>query len=285
MAWKCPECGNKNDDPAAECACGYAFYKMLGIKPDTPGKEVRQTYKYLINIWRKNSSSRDPHAVRNAVERLKKINEAYDIFKNIESSPSGEKRNYPVKSASFAVILIVFATALFLIFNTSEKDKTAENTAEQTDDKSSVRPDTVNQGRLTNKPDESRSRPQGTISGDNNALNKTSPVQGGNFTEDVIPEKTEEGAIELVKKSRVLDRFSNVETIMKKWTDENPGKFKVIGWKARKVDDQIYMVSYSVSDSTGIKGFYFDVDFSTGAVRHLLNHPEILKKYGIQYNQ
>jgi hypothetical protein len=72
---------------------------------------------------------------------------------------------------------------------------------------------------------------------------------------------------------------------MKKWAEENSGKIQIVGWKAKRIDERTYLVSYTASDGLSSKGFYFDIDIKTGTVRHIADHPELQKKYGIQYNQ
>lgn len=51
------------------------------------------------------------------------------------------------------------------------------------------------------------------------------------------------------------------------------------------MDEQFYLVAFTISDGIDTKGFYFDVDPNTGAVRHLADHPDLQKKYNIQYKQ
>jgi hypothetical protein len=75
------------------------------------------------------------------------------------------------------------------------------------------------------------------------------------------------------------------EAIIKKWTEENAEKFQIIGWKARKMDDERYLVSYMAMDGASPKGFYFDLDIRTGEVENLENKPELQKKYNILYSK
>ena len=93
-----------------------------------------------------------------------------------------------------------------------------------------------------------------------------------------------ERAIEMVKRSEALLKMTTVESIVKKWTEENSGKYKMVGWQARKMDDQKYLVSYIAMDGDRPKGFYFDLDVQTGVVQDLARNPELQKKYNIQYS-
>ena len=98
-------------------------------------------------------------------------------------------------------------------------------------------------------------------------------------------EITDEQAIEMVKKSHALFRNTSTESIIKKWTEDNSEKLQIIGWKARKMDDEKYLISYTAMDGALPKGFYFDLDIRTGEVENLANKPDLQKKYNIQYSQ
>ena len=98
-------------------------------------------------------------------------------------------------------------------------------------------------------------------------------------------EMTEEKAIEMVKNSHALYRNTSTESLIKKWSEENAAKFQIIGWKARKVDEEKYLVSFTAMDGAFPKGFYFDLDIRTGEVENLENKPELQKKYNIQYSK
>lgn len=287
MTWKCPECGNNNDDAVAECACGYAFYKILGLKPDASEKEVKQAYRYLLKVWQTDRFSNDPLSEKKAKDRLKKINDAYDNYRNYASNlPGVKKRTRPIKIASLAAISILFLIILLVFFNISQKNKLQEQSTAQLSDKVKTRPSRLNQVNVQNIPEKPKEQSSEDSSHGKDALQQTSSSeQTGNFSADMSPEKAEERATELVKKSHAIDRFSDVETLMKKWADVNSGKFQIIGWQAKKIDDKTYLVSYTASDGLGTKGFYFDININTGTVKHIADDPELQKKYGIKYNQ
>ncbi len=274
MAWKCPDCGIDNDDSASECACGYAFYKILGVKKDASEEEVKQAYKYLQNVWDVDKFSHDPSLQKKAQERLKKIDEAYDNFRHFVPTRSvTEKRGGLIKIISFAGIIILVFVTLLVFLNISRKDKTQEQLA--------TRPNEVKPQPFTEKRVDVQDEPKEPGRQSLEELSRTDL----NLSKDISPEEAEDKAIELVKKSYAIDRFSNVETLMRKWTDEISDKFLIIGWKAKKMDDQTYLVSYTASDGLNTKGFYFDINTKTGTVRHIADHPELQKKYGIQYNK
>lgn len=274
MAWKCPECGINNDDSVLECTCGYAFYKILGVKKDASEEEVKQAYKYLQEVWRIDRFSHDLSLQKKAQERLGKIDEAYDNFKYFVSNRSvTEKRKRLIKITSFAGIIILVFVTLFVFLNISRKDKPQEQL-------------TARLGEIKPQPfTEKRVDVQDIPKEPGRQFFEESSRTDLHFSKDMSPEEAEGKAIELVKKSHAIDRFSDIETLMKKWTDEVSGKFQIIGWKAKKMDDQTYLISYTALDGLNTKGFYFDINTKTGTVRHIADHPELQKKYGIQYNK
>jgi len=123
MKWKCPECNLENSDKFLECTCGYAFYKMLGVNPGASRKEVDQTYRYLKKVWDKNIQSKDPVMKQKAQERMKKIDEAYGIYKHfVTGTPKPEKKTPFIKIASIAGIAIIILAGVLIFFFVSRKD-------------------------------------------------------------------------------------------------------------------------------------------------------------------
>jgi len=284
MGWKCPECGNSNDAAVAECVCGYAFYKILGVKPDASEEEVKQAYKYLLKVWQTDRFSNDPLSEKKAKERLKKIDDAYDTFRHYASDlPGFKKRSKSIKIASFAAVFVLVLVVMFVFFNTSQKDKLQERSTVQPNNKVESGSFPVNRAEQ-NVTEGSKNQSNENLS-EGKGLSEKMPETADKVLVDRGAGKTEEMAIESVKKSHVIDRFSDVEALMRKWTDENSGKFQIIGWQAKKVDERIYLVSYTASDGLDTKGFYFDIDMNTGTVHHIADHPELQKKYGIKYKQ
>jgi hypothetical protein len=275
MGWKCPECGIQHEDISSECSCGYSLYKVLGIIPGVSGEEAKQAYKYLLKVWESDRSSHDPVSKKKAEERLRKINEAYGIFKkNLPGSSADLKKSNIIKiAASAGAVFIILLVVLALYSNVFKTDKTPGPQSAQKEVKtdlpaapavSSTPVVQVNTGQTSGSPLHEISTP-------------LQPDGSGGITE--------EKAIEMVKKSQTLTRNISNEAIIKKWTEENAEKFQIIGWKARKMDDERYLVSYMAMDGASPKGFYFDLDIRTGEVENLENNPELQKKYNIQYSK
>ncbi len=102
-------------------------------------------------------------------------------------------------------------------------------------------------------------------------------------TEEMSSSTPEEKAIEMVKRSDALLKMTTVDSIVSKWTQDNTGKYKLIGWQAKKIDEQKYIVSYTALDGSTPKGFYFVADLQSGGVEDLAHNPELQKKYDVQY--
>ena len=88
------------------------------------------------------------------------------------------------------------------------------------------------------------------------------------FPADITSLRADERAIALVKRSRGIDRY---------YSDES----QISNWKAKKIDDQKYIVSFTASKGSDTSEFYFDTNIKTGSVRNITDRRE-LQKYGIQ---
>jgi len=276
MGWKCPECGDQHEDIFSECSCGFSAYKILGIKPGSSGEEAKQAYKYLLTVWQTDSSSHDAASRKRAEERLKKINGAYGILRdNLSGGPSEVK-----KSSSLKISLSVGAGAIILLgvlaFSTGvfKPEETIGPGPSKKDEETNLSPfpaEKANVVQATGAP--SHESPE-------------QPVQtASKNSSDTGAEMTEEMAIERVKKSHALLPKTSTESIIRKWAENNSEKLQIIGWQARKMDDEKYLISYTAMDGVLPKGFYFDLDIRTGEVVNLANKPDLQKKYNILYSQ
>ena len=275
MAWKCPECGVQNEDSSTECSCSYSFFKILGIRPGASAEEAKQAYKYLLTVWQTDRSGQDPLSKKKAEDRLKKINEAYEIFrKNIPKSFADSKKGSFIKiAASAGAAFILLLGVLAMTTNLFKADKT-------------IQPEPSQKEKTSTSGVPSEEKRTGVASG----VPSTEPPQS---SVQVPPEAavdensgiTEERAVEIVKKSRAIFGSFSTESIIKKWTDENASKYRMIGWNAKKMGEENYLVSYTAMDGTDVKGFYFDLNAKTRHVENLANNPELQKKYNIRYSQ
>ena len=256
MKWKCPECGLEISDKFLECTCGYAFYKMLGVNPGASRKEVDQTYQYLKNVWNKNIQSKDPVMKQKARERMKKIEEAYSIYKLfVTGVPEVEKKPPVIKIAFIVGIAIIVLAAVLVFFFISRKDTTREQFSKA--QKRDVVPSDQFGQEYSPEGAQEQYREE-----DYQAL------PNDRFTEDITSLKADEQAIALVKRSRGIDRF---------YSDES----QIKDWEVKRINDQKYIVSFSASKGADTSKFYFDTNIKTGSVRNIKDLQE-LQKYGIQ---
>ena len=73
---------------------------------------------------------------------------------------------------------------------------------------------------------------------------------------------------------------SMTETIQN-WLKAKKGILRVYGWKARKVDDQTYLVGYTFDEGPGTNagGWVFEVNLEARIVRSVQGDQELEKKY------
>ncbi|MHB8881432.1 MAG: hypothetical protein ACYC69_07980 [Thermodesulfovibrionales bacterium] len=270
MEWTCPECGIHHEEGSPECSCGYSFFKTLGVKPGASAEEVKKAYNYARAIWEKESGADDQVLRKKAGDRLRKIETAYETFRQYSSAASGEKRaasNTMLIAASAAGIILLAVIAVFIFRSKGPVG--------------GQRPDPAPAKQETATP-QTGSIPQSAGPGDTPA---GTAAQGAPPPEQIPVAVTEERAIELVKTSTALFKNTPVAAIVNKWTEDNSGKYKMVGWQAKKFDEQKILVSYIAMDGDTPKGFYFDVDIQSGAVQNLAGNPELQKKYNILYSR
>lgn len=271
MSWKCPECGKTNE--SRECPCGYAYYKILGTKSDDSRATVQQACDYLLKLWREKASSGDQVTRQRAAARLKQIQAAQDVFKQLAPAKAAGKTALPqqkviIISAAAGVVLVILAVFLF---TGRGKPKEQPAPAVQPAQPGGTQPA---QPAPQEAQPQTQDQPSAVL-----PLPPPPPVQT-----DSSVEKTDQWAIDEVKKSHALEKFMTVDEVAKKWAEKR-STWRALGWQAKKMDTDIYLVSYLLSDGLNMDGMYFDINTSTGAIRHLANHPELQQKYGIHYKQ
>ena len=203
-------------------------------------------------------------------EMLKKIGPALEKSEQIPVSVTKMEKVAPRKAvlAGAAAILIVVIIAIFFFYSQDNAQRDLMH-APSGDKGVGMSPPSP-QG----KEAVSQAAPAGSVS--------VEPPQRGDIAEGLPSLMTEEKAIEIVKRSEALLNRTPVDSIVKKWTEENAAKFKIVGWQAKKMDEQKYFVSYTALDGDVPKGFYFELDVQSGIVKDFARNPELQKKYNIQ---
>ncbi len=202
-------------------------------------------------------------------ERLKKVEASYEDLRQHLPSISEEKTSRRTAAIAGAAAVLVLLIALF-VFHPWNKPSPG-------------------QSRLAVERSQSASEPQGqgNMPQDGPTDKQAQPAEGNalqNTTPSFPPSAmTEERAIEIVKRSDALLKMTSVDEIVTKWTEENAGKHKIVGWKAKKIDEDNYLVSYTALEGAQTKGFYFVLDGRSGAVQDLAHNLDLQKKLNIQY--
>lgn len=269
MAWKCPQCKQTNDNELKKCTCGYAYYDVLGLKEDAPARSVEQTYKYLLKVWKTPAEAHSAGSRGRLDERVKKINDAYAVFRLIsKGTDSGEKDNNTKKIAvGGGIALLIIVAGIFFFFSNKKSGQPT------------VMP--VSSPYQMTAPEKSTSALPSQSVSDQPSTQQPSPGEKSDGP-DMAADKTPDWAIESVKKSYALDRFATVDTLVNKWTNESSDKLKAIGWIAKKVDDKAYLVTYTATDGLAPTGFYFEINIETGEIRNIAGNAELQQKYGIR---
>ena len=203
-------------------------------------------------------------------EMLKKIESVHETVEQFPSSAAKGGKVAPMKAvlAGAAVILILGLITMFFFYSqdNAKRDLMHAPTADK-----GVGMSTPS---LQGKEALSQAAPAGSV--------PVEPPQGGNIAEEPPSSINEEKAIEIVKRSEALLKRTSVDSIVRKWTEETAAKLKVVGWQAKKMAEQKYLVSYTALDGGVPKGFYFELDVQSGIVKDLARNPELQKKYNIQ---
>lgn len=84
----------------------------------------------------------------------------------------------------------------------------------------------------------------------------------------IVPEDEAIWKVRVLYEKRILDELR-----------EKKGNLHITGWKAQRIDEQKYLVSYIFKDDTGERGWYFEVNLAAGIVRNISDDPKLLMKY------
>jgi hypothetical protein len=272
MAWKCPQCKQTNENALNRCTCGYAYYEVLGLKEDAPAQSVKQTYEYLIKVWKTQAEEHNALSRGKLDERVKKINDAYAVFRQISGATEGRTRD--VNTIRLTVIggigLVLLIVISFFVFSPGQ-NKTQQPASLPTSSSQQAGP-------------EQNATPQAAQPTASQSVPRQPSSERKSNTPDMSVDKTPEWAIESVKNSHVLFGSATVDTLVNKWTKENAEKLTIIGWLAKKVDEKTYLVTYTATDGVRPTGFYFEINVETGEIKNIAGNPELQQKYGIKGN-
>ena len=102
------------------------YYELLGVRPGTSGRELKDAYRDLAKVWHPDRFSHDPRLQQKAQEKLKEINEAYERLTSGKAGsrtrpgPAPDKPHAPAASAGgrrrpllFLLVALVFCAVFF----------------------------------------------------------------------------------------------------------------------------------------------------------------------------
>jgi len=91
----------------------------------------------------------------------------------------------------------------------------------------------------------------------------------------------EKRAIELARYSSLPGTTETADASIKKSLATSKGPPKVYGWKAKKIDDQTYLVGYLLAEgpASNTVGWVFEVNLEAQIVRPVIRDAELEKKY------
>lgn len=93
------------------------------------------------------------------------------------------------------------------------------------------------------------------------------------------PQTPESIAISLAQGATTLDRFKNNNYFLSEWLKQQKGDIRVVGWSAKPVDDQTYLVTYALVRDGKSEGFRFEVNLAAQLVRNVKGDPVLEQKY------
>ena len=151
-------------------------YDVLGVKPGISMRELKAAHRDLAKVWHPDRFLHDPRLQEKAQEKLKEINEAYELIRSgkvprpANPAPRGAaNEHYKVERRPFnwqwaAIALFVFAAVFAITIRTQLKPRTqplleeaaqAEEAANQ--DNAQAKPDSNTRAEVRNAPAKSNS--------------------------------------------------------------------------------------------------------------------------------
>ncbi len=263
----------QSDGPESEPASAPPSQQPVMSAPsDFSGSKVHQNHDFSPSAQTGNilfpDTAAESRGADEKQEMFKKIDSILEKSEQIPLSVKTGGKVTPRKAvmAGAAVILIVVIVAIFFFYS-HEDDSKRDVVRAPAGDKNVGMSSPAVQGK--------DALPQAPPTVASPAV----PLRDVGISEGPM---TEEKAIEIVKRSEALLTRTSVDSIVTKWTEENAAKYKMVGWQAKKIDEQKYLVSYTALEGDIPRGFYFELDAQSGTVKDFSKNPELQKKYNIR---
>jgi hypothetical protein len=155
-------------------------YELLGVKPGVSNRELKAAHRDLAKVWHPDRFVHDPRLQEKAQEKLKEINEAYDLLSSgntpRRSTPPPPSRPAPSggssKWAAVAVLLflVVFAVTTKVLLDRRSQAR-PQPEAESVQVEATTRPEQSTRGEAARKPARDESLPE-----DNSSSTAEAPV-------------------------------------------------------------------------------------------------------------
>ena len=98
-----------------------------------------------------------------------------------------------------------------------------------------------------------------------------------------IDEPSELRAVRIAQTDYCLGRIRTNRDVIRDHMEAGE-EIEVIGWRAQKKTERLYVVEFSYKEEGTRYGYYFEVDVGSTVVRNIEAYPELVAKYGIKIN-
>ncbi|HSE17565.1 MAG TPA: J domain-containing protein [Pyrinomonadaceae bacterium] len=110
-------------------------YELLGVKPGVSSRELKAAHRDLAKVWHPDRFVHDPRLQEKAQEKLKEINEAYDLLSSGKTPrpsppPPEPKRSAPRGGSSKWAALLLFV-AVFAVTTKVLLDRRSQTQSQQ----------------------------------------------------------------------------------------------------------------------------------------------------------
>ncbi len=98
-------------------------------------------------------------------------------------------------------------------------------------------------------------------------------------TPEPTPQTPESTAIALAQSAITLDSVKINSYFLSEWLKQQKGEIRFDGWGAKQVDDQTFLVTYTVVRDGKREGVRFEVNLAAQLVRNVKGDPALEQKY------
>lgn len=146
-------------------------YELLGVKPGVSSRELKAAHRDLAKVWHPDRFVHDPRLQEKAQEKLKEINEAYELISSGKSPRSAEpvytpsvERRPPPRGSSWhrAVVPVLLFAAVFAITTKVLLERRSQAQPQATEPAQVEATTPITRSEVTRKPTRTDSVPENT---------------------------------------------------------------------------------------------------------------------------